>query len=294
MWIKSFKSAWYDQASNTLCLIPLHASTPTIYFDETSTKLQTYKSQDEHHQIAQCVITKQSTSACLQSSERSFFSNTAPWCTTEPVATTESFSLNCKWWCQLVLTGSVFFPSTAAKQLHCVSILDLVTNKSKTMQQACQRGSDTLSSPRPVRGWYNQQMMLTRWHFIHRSATPYCNTVVYLRLWTYQGTICCHQIEHFKWSWLYWWILPLDAAMLFWKICSTRTAMLDTFWAMAWILSTSPAGWILKQKTHNHKHTHTHAKQTHMYMIKLFTGKKIWIHWTFILLQNHWNCIEMY
>ena len=47
-------------------------------------------------------------------------------------------------------------------------------------------------------------------------------------------------------------ILPLLLAMLRCRICSTLSAMSDMFWAMAWIRSTSPIGWIL---------SHTHTKR---------------------------------
>lgn len=48
-------------------------------------------------------------------------------------------------------------------------------------------------------------------------------------------------------------LLPLPCAMLLCRICSTLMAMLETFWAIAWILSTSPAGWNLQQERKKEK-----------------------------------------
>lgn len=74
------------------------------------------------------------------------------------------------------------------------------------------------------------------------------------------GWIWCRRVPIGLRSWSYIWYprgalsgqrlcviltLPLLVAMLRWRICSTRTAMSDMFWAMACIRSTSPTGWIL-------------------------------------------------
>ena len=50
--------------------------------------------------------------------------------------------------------------------------------------------------------------------------------------------------------------VPLLEARLCCSILSTFSAMSDTFWTMAWILSTRPSGWILSQT-----HTHTRTRQ---------------------------------
>lgn len=54
-------------------------------------------------------------------------------------------------------------------------------------------------------------------------------------------------------------IVPLLLAMLRCRICSTLSAMSDMFWAMAWIRSTSPIGWIL---SHTHKEEERMSKNT--------------------------------
>lgn len=69
--------------------------------------------------------------------------------------------------------------------------------------------------------------------------------------------------------------VPLPCTMLFCSICSTLMAMLDTFWAIAWILSTSPAGWNLCTQQHrNTSEVELKPKQ------KLGCSQTVVTHWS--------------